>query len=273
MASAGASASEPAPTASLMWMRKVLLSTPRLAAVVCTYGPGERHARHVDARSRISLLVRGSYREEADPGSITMRPGDVLLKSRRALHEDAFGDDGATLVALEFLGDDPFETPETQHLWRRRADGFALRHATTFLEAALAGDEAGANAAGEDLLADCGREAPRRSTAPAWLERLKDALDACGLAEIDVAAQARDAGVHPAHASRLFRRCYGCSITEYAQAQGVRRALALLSGRRASLSDAALAAGFYDQSHMNRVFRRVTGRSPGAQRALLAAVG
>lgn len=254
-------------------MRKVLLSTPRLAAVVCTYGPGERHARHADARSRISLLVRGGYREEAKPGGVTMRPGDVLLKSRRALHEDAFGETGATLVALEFLGDDPFDAPETRDLWRHRSDAFAMRHAATFLEAALAGDEASANTAGEDLIADCGREAPRRSAAPAWLARLKHALDEAGLAQIDVAAEAREAGVHPAHASRLFRRCYGHSVTEYAQAQSVRRALMLLAEQRASLSEAALAAGFYDQSHMNRVFRRVTGRSPGAQRALLAAIG
>jgi AraC family transcriptional regulator len=253
-------------------MRKVLLSTPRLTALVCTYGPGERHARHADAHSRISLLVRGAYREDADRGSITMRPGEVLMKSHRALHEDAFGDAGATLVALEFLEQDPFEMAGVKDLWRRRADGFALRHATTFLEAAIAGDEVAANAAGEDLVADCGREPSRRSTAPAWLALLKDALDTYGLAEIDVATHAREAGVHPSHLSRLFRRCYGLSVTEYAQAQSVRRALTLLGERGANLSEAALAAGFYDQSHMNRVFRRVTGRSPGAQRALLAAV-
>lgn len=202
-----------------------------------------------------------------------MGPGEVLLKSRHAMHEDAFGDSGATLVALEFLESDPFDMNSTQNLWRRRTDSFALRHATAFIEAALAGDEIAANAAGEDLVADCGREPSRRSTAPAWLAHLKDALDSCGLAEIDVAAHARAAGVHPAHLSRLFRRCYGQSITEYAQAQSVRRALTVLGQHRANLSEAALAAGFYDQSHMNRVFQRVTGRSPGAQRALLEAVG
>jgi AraC-like DNA-binding protein len=37
------------------------------------------------------------------------------------------------------------------------------------------------------------------------------------------------------------------------------------------LSDVALAAGFYDQSHMTRVFRRMTGRTPGAHRAMFAA--
>lgn len=253
-------------------MRKVLLSTPGLAAVVCTYAAGERHDRHTDALSRISLLVRGGYREEAKSGAITMRPGDVLLKSRRAAHEDAFGEHGATLVALEFLQDDPFDAPEAYVLWRRRSDAYAMRHAVAFLEAALAGDRDGAGVAGEDLVADCGRTPSRRSAPPVWLQRIKDALDEGGLAEIDVASRARAAGAHPAHASRLFRQCYGCSITEYAQAQSVRRALAMLSERDARLSDTAAAAGFYDQSHMNRVFRRVLGRSPGAHRALFAAL-
>jgi len=48
--------------------------------------------------------------------------------------------------------------------------------------------------------------------------------------------------------------------------------MAALSGA-GRLSEIALAAGFYDQSHMTRVFRRVTGRTPGAHRTLLAAAG
>ena len=38
-----------------------------------------------------------------------------------------------------------------------------------------------------------------------------------------------------------------------------------------AVCDVALAAGFYDQNHMSRVFKRVTGRTPGAHRALLMA--
>jgi AraC family transcriptional regulator len=91
------------------------------------------------------------------------------------------------------------------------------------------------------------------------------------LANVNVAARARAAGAHPAHASRLFRQCYGQSISEYAQGQSVRRALGRLAGAETTLSEVALSAGFYDQSHMSRVFRRVLGRTPGVQRALIAA--
>jgi AraC family transcriptional regulator len=136
------------------------------------------------------------------------------------------------------------------------------------LEAAVANESCAADAAAADLLSV--RETARDRTAPAWLTRIKEGIETVSLASVDVAAQARAAGVHPAHASRLFRRCFGASITEHAQTHCVRRALARLGRTDHTLSDIALAAGFYDQSHMTRVFRRVTGITPGAHRVLLA---
>jgi AraC family transcriptional regulator len=252
-----------------MLRRKVLLNAPGLTVSLCVYGPGERHAPHTDRHSRVSFLLAGAYREEAQRGSLRMRPGEVLLKSRRTKHEDRFGDEGASLAAIEFLDADPFEVaPESRH-WNKRTDAFALRHATAFLEAARAGDANGAAAAGIDLVTASFHDGDGAAEPPAWLDRLRAELEDHGFARIDVTARARAAGVHPAHVSRLFRRCYRTSITEHANAHGVRRAMSALAEPGMSLGEAALAAGFYDQSHMTRVFRRVLGRTPGAQRALL----
>src|SRR5690606_8366775 len=148
-------------------------------------------------------------------------------------------------------------------------DAFALRHAMAFLDAAITGDANGVTAASVDLVANS-NESTQRGHAPAWLRRLHDELEEAPLGSVDVAARAKEAGAHPAHASRLFRRCFANSVTEHAQAHSVRRAMAALAAG-ATLSDAALTAGFYDQSHITRVFKRVTGRTPGAHRALLAA--
>jgi AraC-like DNA-binding protein len=200
---------------------------------------------------------------------IRLSPGHVLLKSRRVSHEDQFCDSGAAIVALEFTNEDPFDALEAAELWRSRPDGFALRHAMTLLEAALVGDPYTVSAAGLDLLASANENTSCRDRAQ-WLKQLRDELDCAPLASVDVAARAKNAGAHPAHASRLFRRCYGVSITEHAQAQSVRRALAPLASG-APLSEAAQIAGFYDQSHMTRVFKRVTGHTPGGYRAMLAA--
>lgn len=254
-----------------MLRKKVFMSAPDLRVAVCQYAPGELQRPHTDRYSRVSFLLRGSCREDGYAGSIRLRPGDILLKSNRAKHEDRFGDNGAHVAAIEFLDNDPFIGAPDSALWRRRADAFALRHATAFLEAAQAGDRHGASVAGVDLVTASIHDEPRMRRPPAWLEQLKLELEECGLASVDVAACARRAGVHPAHASRLFRRCYGTSITEHAQAHGIRRAMGALAQPDLSLSDVALAAGFYDQSHMSRAFRHMLGRTPAMQRALLAA--
>lgn len=255
-----------------MVRKKVLLSAERFRVAVCRYASGERHTLHTDLHSRISFLIRGDYREEGRSGFIRMQPGQVLLKSRRAKHADEFGRLGAAIAAIEFITDDPFDAVSEPDLWRPRCDGYALRHAITFLEAALAGDGGAVETAGVDLISAAGGESDRSRNAPSWLDQLKEALEEESLSAVNVATRAKKAGVHPAHASRLFRRCYGASITEHAQAHSVRRAIGPLAADLA-LSEVALAAGFYDQSHMTRVFRRVTGRTPGAYRALLAAAG
>ena len=75
--------------------------------------------------------------------------------------------------------------------------------------------------------------------------------------------QASDAiHAHPAHLVRMFSREFGISPHQY------------LTGRRVDLArrllldgvppgEAAVAVGFFDQSHLNRTFRRHLGTSPG----------
>jgi AraC family transcriptional regulator len=200
-----------------------------------------------------------------------MRPGDILLKSKRAEHEDRFGDEGAYVAAIEFLDNDPFAAGPTAAYWSKRTDAFALRHMTAVLEAVHTGDLRGASVAGVDLVTASVYADEQKRRGPPWLKQLKLELEECGFDTVNVAARAKAAGAHPVHASRLFRQCYGASMTEHAHAHGIRRAIGALAQPNVSLSDAAFAAGFYDQSHMNRAFLRMFGRTPGMQRTLLTA--
>lgn len=250
-------------------MKRTLLATPSLRVELAAFAPRTHQARHRDACSRVSLVLHGAFSEEAAAGSARLAPGDVLFKSAAAAHEDRFSHSGAKLVSIVF-GDDSFELSGAP-AWRVRRDPAAMRCAWTAFEAAAANDDGSVIAAASDLLAG-DDEGAGMGQAPPWLTRLKTALEEDTLASIDIAAEARAAGVHPAHASRLFRRRFGVSITDCAQAHSVRRALAHMA-QPLALSQIAVAAGFYDQSHMTRVFRRMTGLTPGAHRALLAAAG
>lgn len=238
-----------------------------LAVVLRGFAPDERHASHTDRYSRLTLTLRGGFEEEVRSQRVVIEPGEVLFKSHRVVHENHFGPSGAALVSLVFKSD------------VQRDFGLALgwkvcRGAKTStlvfdaLEAAFAGDGRAVQTAASDALV-AQAEPPYSAAAPTWLQRLHEELRSVALAQIDVGARAAAAGAHPAHASRLFRRCFGTSITEHALEQCVRRAATLLARPGLRLVDVAQQAGFYDQSHMNRVFRRVTRRTPGQYRAVL----
>lgn len=80
--------------------------------------------------------------------------------------------------------------------------------------------------------------------------------------DIDLRALGRLAGLSPFHLHRLYRRAYGLTPAEHRLEARLRLARRLiLSG--VGIAEAAATAGFSDQSHLNRAFRKLMGTSPG----------
>lgn len=79
------------------------------------------------------------------------------------------------------------------------------------------------------------------------------------------------AGVHPTHLCRAFRRFRGQTISEAIVRARVQYVARRLAEPGASLAAIADEAGFTDQSHMTRVFERMTGSPPGEHREHMVA--
>jgi len=77
---------------------------------------------------------------------------------------------------------------------------------------------------------------------------------------------AREVGHHPSWIGSAYRQATGEGLQEAAARFRVERATCLLRETNQRYASIALEAGFCDQSHMNRTFRRVLGRSPSAVR-------
>ena len=93
---------------------------------------------------------------------------------------------------------------------------------------------------------------------------IRDQSTALGLNEL-----ARHAGLSPARLSRLFKQQTGVALVDFRNRQRIERFLSLYgAGQRLTMLDAALAAGFGSYPQFHRVFKRVTGRSPGEHRKL-----
>jgi AraC-like DNA-binding protein len=79
-------------------------------------------------------------------------------------------------------------------------------------------------------------------------------------------------GYSPSHFFRMFRRSFGITPHTYVMRRRVAIAQQLLTRTDLGLVDIALRAGFCDQSHLSRSFRRFAGLPPRAYRSLLRAV-
>jgi AraC family transcriptional regulator len=106
---------------------------------------------------------------------------------------------------------------------------------------------------------------------PRWLQQAKDMLHARFLDDLSLSAVAQAAGVHSVHLSREFRRHYHSTVGEYIRKLRIEYACKEMSNPDVSLAEIASAAGFADQSHFARTFKRVVGMTPAAFRSNLLA--
>jgi AraC-like DNA-binding protein len=98
---------------------------------------------------------------------------------------------------------------------------------------------------------------PSRSVARLVRERLDADIDA----QVRLSTLAAHAGVTTTHAVRAFTREYGLPPHRYLVGRRVDAARRMLLAG-ASGAETAAALGFYDQAHLTRHFRRLTGVSP-----------
>jgi AraC family transcriptional regulator len=121
-----------------------------------------------------------------------------------------------------------------------------------------------------ELLAEASRapdraaaDASRQARPPLWLREARELLQEQFHQPPELAEIADAVGVHPAHLARAFRRRYHCSVGDYVRRLRVEFACRELATSERALSEIALAAGFADQSHFTKTFRRLLGLTPG----------
>jgi AraC family transcriptional regulator len=66
----------------------------------------------------------------------------------------------------------------------------------------------------------------------------------------------------------VFRKHYRHTIGDYQRNLRVQFACHEIAASDASFSEIALSAGFYDQGHLSRIFKRHTGMTPAQYRAV-----
>lgn len=116
------------------------------------------------------------------------------------------------------------------------------------------------------LVASAARTAAVESRTPPWWTPLLERLHADFGDNLAVQSLAAEFRLHPDHLTRVFRRRTGRSLVDYLCDLRVAFLENWLIRSDEPLVELALAAGFSDQSHCNREFKRRTGLTPAAYR-------
>jgi AraC-like DNA-binding protein len=114
-------------------------------------------------------------------------------------------------------------------------------------------------------------ERGRSGLAPWQLRRAYAFMEARLDGDTSIAELAQECRLSASHFARAFRQATGLPPHRWLLRRRVERAKELLSDGALPLAQVALACGFVDQSHLNRVFTRTEGHSPGRWRRLRSA--
>lgn len=115
----------------------------------------------------------------------------------------------------------------------------------------------------ELVQAHLGSPPPSAAADAPLARRLREMLDDRLVESFTIAEAARMLGANPSHLVRAFSKAYGIAPHRYVTGRRVDRARRLLLEGHPP-AEAAAGAGFHDQSHLTRHFRRVLGTTPGA---------
>jgi AraC family transcriptional regulator len=100
------------------------------------------------------------------------------------------------------------------------------------------------------------------------LKRVLDFVEARLSSDISLDDLAAEACLSPFHFARLFRLATGLTPHRYVTDRRIQVAKEKLALGQSSLVEIALDMGFGSQANFNRVFRKMTGQTPGQYRAL-----
>ena len=235
---------------------------------------GSRLPRHAHDQGYFCFNHGGTYQESYGRRRRICRPGMVVFHPPGETHSEIHQTAVASLNV------------ELGASWLRR-----LADAGRMLDSPAEREDADTGAAASLLLAELGRRDPDSALAieslaweilftlggepaatrmaPRWLRCARELLDGRFDQPVSLRGLAREAGVHPVHFAAAFRRFHGCSVGEYLRRRRLQYVHRRLANPEVPLAQVATEAGFADQSHLTRTFKRFCGMTPSRYRTFL----
>ena len=262
----------PRPVPGTFGRSQIVLCRDGLTVSAVTLNAGLKFGSHAHTHDQLCVVLEGRYEENCDARAYALRAGSILWRRAGKMHANIIGADDVEVILVDI------EPERSQKLCLYLASPAAYFVPGTFddirqeLVFELHRSDQVSRIAIEGLVCLLAARTGRRCTLPKsampeWLCKAVELIRSeysCGISLAKVAAAA---GVHPVTVAAAFRRYFGKSVGAYVADLRTAHARQELEDTHRPIAEIAQEAGFYDESHMGRVFRRRFGISPGALRA------
>ena len=252
-------------------LHKSMVSESARFSEAC-YERGQHQPLHTHELPHVALTVRGAYRESIRQITRSIPAGSLTFYHPEMVHTETHLSDGVHFL-IEFHPDrgsmlerilpqfirDPIDSgPHLALAWRLYRE---FRQPDDFSGLLLEG-------LALELLAESFRTAFTRTEkrCPRWIRTALEILSDHFPVPPPLSLLARELGIHPVHLAKTFRHFQGVTIGEHVRQLRIDYARERLIHSAASLSRIAMDAGFSDQAHFTKTFKRLTGITPGRYR-------
>ena len=228
--------------------------------------------KHSHELAHFQLLLDGSYRENCGGKEVASSPMTISWHRPGIIHKDEIGRSGGRFFMIEIQ---PRAVEQMKQFARVPEDFYARNSPLVWLACRLYHEfknwqccsDLIAEGISLEMLAFAARkQVSGEKQPPVWLARVVEKLTGEFTENFSTEELAIEAGVHPVHLAAVFRQFYHETMGEYVQKLRVAHASRLLVDREIPLIEIAYEAGFSDQSHFTRIFKRLVGVTPGAFR-------
>lgn len=256
------------------------LMSREIAGFVLTdnrYPPDLKLPRHNHPLAYFCLVRQGTFSERSGANMRTCKPSTLIFHPALEWHADQFGKQGGlcfgiqlTYRWLERWGERPaaFETPAYYK------GGMLVQLALRLYHESQDTDEMSAlviEGLALEIMGQAARSQVRSHDGdkfPRWLKHAQDLLHAHFADQLSLVRIAEAVDVHPTHLARLFRRNFRCTVGEYIRHLRIEFARRAIATSDTPLAQIAFSAGFSDQSHFSKSFKRLTGHTPAEFRRI-----
>jgi AraC family transcriptional regulator len=219
-------------------------------------------------------VLKGTYTEVCGTTTRTRGPSTLALHPGGEVHADYWLGTGGLVFHVEILPSRLEQVRAYSPILDSPADfhsGLPIWLAMRLYREHLRNDDVSPlvmEGLALEILAECSRchTGVYERNSPRWFLQVRELLRDRFAENLTHEVVAEAVGIHPVHLARAFRQHGGCTLGAYVRQLRVEFAARQLVTTEQPLAGIALDAGFSDQSHFTRTFKRQTGMTPAAFR-------